>query len=99
MGAIVLVVGIIGIGAVIAAVVVFAAMRGRRNSVTGPVNPGAGTYPQHMGYPPQQPIHPPAQQPYPPTPYQGYPTPSGQPPQYPNPYAQQPPNPGQQAGQ
>ncbi|MEY9994723.1 hypothetical protein ABIE67_006755 [Streptomyces sp. V4I8] len=81
MGAIVLILGVIGVGAVIAASVVFAVMRGRRNSGRGPAGPG--TYPQNMGYPPQQPFPQPAQRPYPPTPYQGYPNPPGQPPQQP----------------
>jgi hypothetical protein len=94
MGAIVLVVGIIGVGAVIAAVIVFAVTRSRRSSGNG--SPAGGTYPQNMGYPPQQPMYPPAQQPYPSTaPNQGYPTPPGQPPQHPNPYPQQPPYQGQ----
>lgn len=89
MGAIVLVVGIIGVGAVIAAIVVFTATRRRRNVGNSPVNPGPGAYP------PQQPMYPPAQPPYPATPQQGYPAPSGQPPQNPNPYTQQPPHQGQ----
>lgn len=95
VGAIVLILGIIGIGAVIATIVVFTVMRGRRNSGTSPVNSGAGTYSPHVGYSPQQPVYPPAQQPYPSTPHQGYPTPPGLPPQYPNPYMQQPPHQGQ----
>lgn len=93
MGAIVL---IVGIGAVIAAVAVFAVTRSRRNSANG--DPVSGTYPQNMGYPPQQPMYPTAQQPYPtPAPNQGYghPAPPGQLPQHPNPYAQQPPYQGQ----
>lgn len=93
MGAIVLVVGIIGVGAVIAAVIVFAATRSRRSSGNG--SPAGGTYSQNVGYPPQQPFSPPAQQPYSPTPHQGYPNSPGQPPQQPNPYAQQPPHQGQ----
>lgn len=75
MGVIVLAVGVIGLGAVVGAVVVFAVLRSRRNSDTQPVTPGAGTYPQNMGYPPQQHVPPAGQQQYPPTPYQGYPTP------------------------
>lgn len=94
MGAIVLIVGVIGIGAVIAAVVVFAITRSRRNSGAGQLSPGAGNYRQNMGYPPLQPIHPPAQQPYPPTPL-GYSNPLGQTPQHPNSYPQQPPYQGQ----
>lgn len=78
MGLVVLVVGVIGLGAVIGAVVVLAVLRSRRNSGPGQISPGAGMYPQNMGYPTQQPIHPTGQQPYPPTPYQGYPTPPGQ---------------------
>ena len=78
MGLVVLVVGVIGIGAVIGAAVVFAVLRSRRNSGTVPIGPGAGTYPQNMGYPPQQPIYPAGQQLYPPTPNQGYPAPPGQ---------------------
>ena len=90
MGAIVLLIGVIGLAVVIAAVV-FAVTRSRRNSrMRGPVG---GTYPQNMGYPPQQGMSP-AQPPYSaPVPNQGYgyPTPPAQPPQHPNPYAQQPP--------
>ena len=79
MGAIALVVGLIGFGAVIAAIVVFAVPRSRRNSGNGAfVN---GTYPQNMGYPP-------AQQLYPSVLNQGYPAPPGPPSQHPNPYNQ-----------
>lgn len=90
MGAIVLVVGVIALGAVIAAVVVFVKIRGGRTSRTGSVNLGAGPYPPQTGYPPAQP-------PYPSTPQQGYPVPPAQPPhpQAPNPYTQQPPHQGQ----
>lgn len=95
MGAIVLVVGVVGLGAVIGAVVVFAVLRSRRNSGTGQFRPGAGTYPQNMGYPPQQSIHPSALQPYPPTPHQGYINPPGQSPHAPNSHPQQPPYHGQ----
>lgn len=89
MGAIVLLVGVIGIGAVIAAVTVFAISHSRRNS--GNAGPMSGTYPQNMGYPPQQGMYPTAQQPYPaPLSNQerGYDAPPAQPPQQPNPYAQ-----------
>lgn len=75
MGAIVLILGVIVIGAG----VVFAVTRSRRNSTPG----GPGTYPQSMGYPAQQPFPQSSQQPYPQTPYQGYPNPHGQPPQQP----------------
>jgi hypothetical protein len=98
MGAIVVVVGVLGLGAVVGAVVVFVVLRSRRNSAPGQVNYGAGASPQHMGYPPQQPAYPPAQPPYPSAPQQGQPTPPGQAPQapqYPNPYTQQPPHHGQ----
>jgi hypothetical protein len=96
MGAIVLIVGIIGIGAVIAAVVTFVVTRKRSNPGNGgPIN---GTSSQNMGYPPQQAPYPTAQQPYPtPAPNQGHghPAPPAQPPQHPNPYTQQPPGQGQ----
>ena len=95
MGAIVLLIGVIGIGAVIAAVIVFTVTRSRHNSGNGV--PVGGTYLQNMGYPSQQPMPPTAQQPFPTaTPNQGYgyPVPA-QPPQGPNPYAQQPPYEGQ----
>lgn len=95
MGAVVLVVGVIGLGAVIGAVVVFAVLRNRRNSGIGPVSPGVGAHPQNMGHPPQQPYLANPNQGYSiAAPDQGYPTPLGQSPQHPNPYAQQPP-PGQ----
>ena len=92
MGAIVLLVGVIGLGAVIA-VVVFAVTRSRRNSVNrGPIS---GPYPQNMGYPPQQAMpattQPPYSAPAANQPY-GYPAPPAQPPQHPNPYTQQPPH-------
>lgn len=91
MGAIVLVVGVVGLGAVIGAVVVFAVLRSRRNSGTGPINPGVGVHPQNMGYPPQQQYPASPNQRYPHSaPNQGYVTPPGQPPQQPNPYSQQP---------
>lgn len=83
MGAIVLVVSVVGLGAVIGAVVVFAVLRSRRNSSIRPINPGIGTHPQNMGYP--------LQQQYLANPNQGYVTAPGQSPQQPNPYAQQPP--------
>lgn len=93
MGAIALVIGVIGFGAVIAAVVAFVVIRSRRTSSNG------GPYPQNVGYSPQQPTYAPAQQPYPTSPNQGYgypaPAPAVQPPQHPNPYAQQPPSHGQ----
>lgn len=94
MGLIALAVGVVGLGAVIAAVTVFAVIRSRRNSGNGgPIN---GSYPQNMGYPPHQPMYPTAQQPYlTAAPNQGFPTPPGQPQQNPNPYTQQPPYPGQ----
>lgn len=63
MGLVVLVVGVIGLGAVGGAVVVFTVLRSRRNIGTGQVGPGVGAYPQNIGYPPQQP--------YPPSPYRG----------------------------
>lgn len=86
MGALVLVVGVVGIGAVIGAAIVFAVLRSRRNSANG-------TYQQHEGvYSPQQTMYPTAQQSYPTAPpNQGYPVPPTQSPQHPNPYAQQPP--------
>lgn len=90
MGAIVLLVGVIGLAAVVA-VVVFAVTRGRRNAANrGPVN---GAYPPSMGYASQQAM-PPAQPPYqspPPNQGYGYPAPPAQPPNQPNPYTQQPP--------
>lgn len=90
----ILIVGIIGIGAVTAAVVAFVVIRSRRNP--GSSGPVGGTYPQNMGYPPQQPMHPTTQQPYPNAgPGHGYPTAPGQPQQYLNPYTQQPPHQGQ----
>lgn len=95
MGAIVLVVGVIGLGAVVGAVVVLVVLRSRRSSAAGPISPGTGAYAPNMGYPPQQPMHPNVQQPYPSPPNQGYPTPPAQPPHAPNPYAQQPPHQGQ----
>ncbi|MEU6578342.1 hypothetical protein [Streptomyces sp. NPDC046805] len=89
MGAIVLVVGIVCIGAVIAAVTVFAVIRSRRTSANS--GPFGGTYPQNTGYPPQQPMYAPAQQPYPNSaPNQWYPAPQAKPQQMPNPYTQQP---------
>ncbi len=91
MGAIVLLVGVIGLGAVIA-VVVFAVTRSRRNLVNR--SPISGPYPQNMGYPPQQAMpsttQPPYSSPVANQPY-GYPSPPAQPPQHPNPYTQQPP--------
>jgi len=92
MGAIVLLVGIIGLVAVIAVVTVFAVARSRRNSVNG--IPASETYPQNLGYPPQQAMPPTTQFPYSaPVANQpsGYPAPPVQPPQHPNPYTQQPP--------
>lgn len=96
MGAIILVVGIIGVGALIAALIVFSVTRSRRNGA-GPVNLGVGAYPPHAGYPSQQPTYPPAQPPYPATPQDGYPAPPGQQVQHPHPhpYPQHPPHPGQ----
>jgi len=86
MGAIVLLVGVIGLGAVIAAVT-----RSRRTSMNSGL--AGGAYSQHVGYPPQQPM-PFAQQSYPtsaPNQGYGYPGSSAQLPQHHNPYAQQPP--------
>lgn len=80
MGAIALVVGLIGFGTMIAAVTVFAVTRSRRNSRN--VGPATGTYPQNMGYPPPQPMYPSA------TSGQSYPAPPGQAPPQPNPYQQ-----------
>lgn len=82
MGAIALVVGLIGFGAVITAVIAFVVIRSRRTSSHG------SPYPQNVGYSPQQPTYPA------PSPSQGYgyPTPPAQPPQHPNPYTQQPPS-------
>ncbi|GGZ67336.1 hypothetical protein GCM10010344_37940 [Streptomyces bluensis] len=95
MGAIALAVGIIGLGAVGAAVIVFTVIRRRRTSGTGSAGPHSGTYPQSLGYPPQQPFQLPTQQQYPATaPNQRHLTPPGQPLQHPNPYAQQPPHQG-----
>lgn len=95
MGAIVLVVGVVGLGAVIGAVVVLAVLRSRRNSNPGPFNPGAGTPPQSMGYAPQHPGYSTAQQAYPSAaPNQGYPAHPGQQPQYPAPRPHQPPHQG-----
>lgn len=90
MGLVVLAVGVVGLGAVIGAVVVFVVLRSRRNSANG-------IYQQHVGgYPHQQAIHPTAQQPYPTAlPNEGYPAPPTQHAQHPNPYAQQPPYQGQ----
>lgn len=96
MGAIVLLIGVIGLGAAIATVTVFVITRSRRNSHHGA--PIGGTYPQNMGYLPQQAMPPAAQQPYPtaaPNQGYGYPAPPPQPPQGPNPYTQQPPYQGQ----
>ncbi|CAM5479917.1 hypothetical protein SCHAM137S_04551 [Streptomyces chartreusis] len=97
MGAIVLVVGVIGLGAVIGAIVVVAVLRKRSNTVGGPLNTGAGMHPhpQNMSYPPQQPGYPNAQPPYPPSANHGYPPHPAQSPQPPNPYSQQPPHQGQ----
>ena len=89
MGAIVLLIGVIGIGAVIAAVTVFAITRSRRSS--GNAMPASATYPQNMAYPPLQGMYPTGQQSYPaPLSHQerGYAAPPAQPPQQPNPYAQ-----------
>lgn len=94
MGAIVLLIGVIGIGAVIAAVTVFAISRSRRNS--GNAGPMSGTYTQNMGYSSQQGMYPTVQQPYPTaTPNQRYPAPPGHSQQHPNLYAQQRPHQGQ----
>lgn len=92
MGAVILLIGVIGLGAVIAAVTAVAVSRRRRNSMNG--GPAGGTYPQNMGYPPQQVMPPAGQYQYPAPPSNqgyGYPTPPTQPPQHPNPYTQQPP--------
>lgn len=92
MGAIVLLIGVVGLGAVTAAVIVFAVTRSRRNSGMGGLT--GGTY---MGHSPQQ-VMAPAQPPYPaaaPNQGYGYTAPPAQPPQQPNPYTQQPPPPGQ----
>ena len=92
MGAIVLLVGVIGLGVVIAAVTAFALTRGRRNSANGV--PNSWQYPQQTVYPPQQTMPPAAQPPYPTSapnqPY-GYQTPPVQPAQNQNPYTHQPP--------
>lgn len=83
MGAIVLAVGVIGLGAVIGAVVVFTVIRGRNSENKAPFG---GSYSQNMGYPPQYPT---GRQPYPNADSShGYATPPGQSPQHPNPYAQ-----------
>lgn len=87
MGLVVLVVGVIGLGAVIGAIVVFAVLR-RGKSGAGSTSLGAGAYAQNMGYPPPQPFPQNAQQPYPSVPNQGYSTPAAPSPQHPNPYAQ-----------
>ena len=63
MGAIVLLVGVIGLGVVIAAVTAFALTRGRRNSANGV--PNSWHYPQQTVYPPQQTMPPAAQPVYP----------------------------------
>lgn len=70
MGLVVLVVGVIGLGAVIGAIVVVAVLRSRRNSGTGQISPSAGNYLQ-PGYLPQQPIYPSARYPSPSTQNQG----------------------------
>jgi hypothetical protein len=96
MGAIVLLIGVIGVGSMMAAVTIFAVTRSHRNSGNGA--PASGTYPQNMGYPPQQATYPTAQQPYltaAPNQGNGYPSSPAQRPQHPNPYAQQPPYQGQ----
>lgn len=97
MGAIVLVVGVIGLGAVIGAIVVVAVLRKRSSTGTGPLNPGVGMHPhpQNMSYAPQQPGYPNAQPPYPPSANHGYPNHPAQSPPPPNPHTQQPPHPGQ----
>jgi hypothetical protein len=83
MGVIVLAVGVIGLGAVIGAVVVFTVIRGRNSENGGPLG---RSFPQNMGYPPQYPA---GRKPYPNAdPGHGYTTPPGQSPQHPNPYAQ-----------
>lgn len=94
MGAIVLVVGVVVLGAVIA-IVVAAKSRSRRNAGPVPGHSWRGPYAPHPGY--QQQAYPPAQSPYPPASHQGYPAPPGQPPasQAPNPYNQLPPHQGQ----
>ncbi|WP_307825862.1 type VII secretion-associated serine protease mycosin [Streptomyces sp. MBT33] len=85
--------------AVIVLGIVFALIRSRRNRGNdGPGSASGGGMPPHgtgtgYGYPPQPPM---GYHGYPSTPpNQGYPTPTGQSPQYPNPYAQQPPHHGQ----
>ncbi|GAA3819943.1 hypothetical protein GCM10022403_061720 [Streptomyces coacervatus] len=96
MGAIVLLIGVAGLGALIAAVTVFAIARSRRNS--GNARPASGTYPQNMGYPSQQGMYPIPQQPYPTATSDegyGYPAPPEHSQQNPNPYAQQHPRQGQ----
>ncbi len=94
MGLVVLVVGVIGIGAVIGAVAVFAALRSRRNFGRDQTVPGMGAYPQHLGYPPQQPSYPNIQQPYPSPPNQGDTDSPAQFPPHSNAYPQQPRHPG-----
>lgn len=90
MGLIVLVVGVIGLGAVFGAIVVFAVLRSRRNSTAGQVGPS--TYPQNTGYSPQQPIYQSVRQTYPTAPNQGHLAPPMEHLQHPNPYIQQPPH-------
>ncbi len=94
MGAIVLVVGIVVLGAVIT-VVVATKSRSRRNAGPVPGHPWPGSQGPHPGY--QQQAYPPAQPPYPPASHQGYPAPPGQQAasQPPNPYKQPPPHQGQ----
>ncbi|MFE2629488.1 hypothetical protein ACFXDP_16330 [Streptomyces sp. NPDC059374] len=94
MGAIVLVVGVVVLGAVIA-VVVAARSRSRRNAGPVPGHPWPGPHAPQSGY--QQQAYPLAQPPYPPVSHQGYPAPPGQQPASlaPNPYKQPPPHQGQ----
>lgn len=94
MGLVVLAVGVVGLGAVMGAVVVFAVLRSRRNSSSGRIASDNGIHPQNMGYPPQQHMHSNAQQPYPSNPHHGHPVSPSQFPQSANPYAQQPPHQG-----
>lgn len=90
MGLVVLAVGVVGLGAVIGAIVVFTVLRKRRNSANE-------TYQQHVGvYPPQQAMYPAVQQLNLTEPsHQEYPMAPTQSPQHINPYAQQPPYQGQ----
>ncbi|MGW2237053.1 type VII secretion-associated serine protease mycosin [Streptomyces sp. NPDC001759] len=92
MGAIVLLVGVIGLLAVIAIITSLVVARSRRATQNGAAT--NGTYP-NTAYPAQQLMPPPVQQPFPSQPHNqayGYPAAPTQAPQHPNPYAQQPPH-------